>query len=253
MAVYAAMVHRVDQQMGRLLGFLEEKGALDNTVIMFCSDNGGCPFERSRMLHIPPWEGGSFLLYDASWAAVSNTPLLHYKQTQHEGGISTPMIIHWPEGLASPGRWEETPGHLVDVMATCLDLGGATYPDRENVEPLQGLSLLPFIQDEERAPHDELYFVFSSCRALRQGKWKLVSFYGHQWELYDLEADRFEQRNLAVDYPERVQVMATRWHELAEHTDRLPENKRKPVKEGPVNYWHHEWHKPELTKDWKPF
>jgi len=94
MSVYAAMVDRLDWNIGRLVTFLEERGAMENTLVMICSDNGACPFERSRNLEIPPWEGGSFLLYDASWATVSNTPLRHYKQTQHEGGISSPVIAH---------------------------------------------------------------------------------------------------------------------------------------------------------------
>lgn len=253
MATYAAMVERMDRNLGRIIDYLADRGELDNTLIMFCSDNGACPFERSRDLQIPPWEGGSFLLYDASWATVSNTPLLHYKQTQHEGGISTPLIIHWPRRIGSPGRWESDPGHLVDIMATCIDAAGATYPDTGDVEPLQGRSLLPLMRGEKRDPHEELYFVFQDCRALRQGRWKLVSFYGQAWELYDLKADRFEQHNLAESHPGRVRDMAARWHELAESTDRLPPSLRQPVTAGPVIYRHPEWHRPEQTAGWKPF
>ncbi len=98
-----------------------------------------CPFERSRNLHIPPWEGGSFLLYDASWATVSNTPLRHYKQTQHEGGISSPLIVHWPAKVKHPGSWERAPGHLVDLMATCLDVAGVAYPAKGGFAAHAGL------------------------------------------------------------------------------------------------------------------
>jgi arylsulfatase len=120
--------------------WLEEKGELDNTLIMLCSDNGACPFERSKNLDIPPWEGESYYLYAASWATVGNTPLKHYKQTQHEGGISTPLIVKWPGKIKNPGRWERSPEHLIDIMATCIEVGGAKYPTAKNVEPLMGKS-----------------------------------------------------------------------------------------------------------------
>ncbi len=250
MAVYAAMVDRLDQNIGRLVEFLEAKGVMENTLLMICSDNGGCPFERSRNLQIPPWEGGSFLLYDASWATVSNTPLRHYKQTQHEGGISTPLIVHWPGKVKYPGSWERAPGHLVDVMATCLDVAGAEYPQKEGLQPLQGISLAPLIRGEGREAHEDLYFVFGNCRALRRGDWKAVSFYGSRWELYNLAEDRFEQHDLAGDHPELVNELAGCWHEMAEHTDLLPEQQRAPVSDLPATNTNREWHRPELTSSW---
>ena len=253
MSVYAAMVDRIDQNMGRLLDYLEEKGVLNNTLIMICSDNGGCPFERSKNLEIPPWEGGSWLLYDASWATVSNTPLKHYKQTQHEGGISTPLVVHWSGKIDKPGRWERSPGHLIDFMATCVDAAHTVYPEREGIEPLQGRSLLPLFTGADREDHEELYFVFNQCRALRQGDWKLVSFYGFRWELYNLAEDRFEQNDLAEDYPERVREMAQRWFILAEQKDQLPEKKRRAVKDDPGPPTWNEWHKPELVEGWEVY
>ena len=105
MAIFAAMVDRVDQQIGRLINYLKEKGEFENTLIMLCSDNGACPFERSYNLDIPPWEAGSYYLYDASWATVGNTPFKHYKQTQHEGGIASPFIIHWPNLKETSITW----------------------------------------------------------------------------------------------------------------------------------------------------
>lgn len=253
MSVFAAMVDRVDQNIGRLLDFLKEKEQLDNTLIMICSDNGGCPFERSRNLQIPPWEGGSFLLYDASWATVSNTPLRHYKQTQHEGGISSPMIVHWPGHVQNNGKWERSTAHLMDIMATCIDVAGTAYPETDSVEPLQGKSLLPLFRGESRTGYDDLFFRFSDCRALRSGDWKLVSFYGNRWELYNMVEDRVEQNDLAGQYPDRVKQMSLRWYEMAEQTDLLPEKDREPVKDLPSPNYRAEWHRPELVKDWQPF
>jgi arylsulfatase len=251
MSVYAAMVDRVDQNMGRLIDYLESNGEMQNTLILICSDNGACPFERSRNLEIPPWEGGSFLLYDASWATVGNTPLKHYKQTQHEGGISSPLVVHWPGHIEKTGQWERSPGHLIDVMATCLEVSGASYPEREGIQPLQGRSLVPLFHGNEREPHDELYFRFGSCRALRKGDWKLVSFYGKRWELYDLGNDRFEQYDLAEEYPGKVEELSALWHDLAQNKDLLQEKHRKPVSEEAPVYTHPQWHRPGRTDNWK--
>jgi arylsulfatase len=251
MAVYAAMVDRIDQNIGRLVDWLAEKGELDNTLILLCSDNGACPFERSKHLDIPPWKGGSYYLYDASWATVGNTPLRHYKQTQHEGGISSPLIVRWLGKAKQPGRWERSPGHLIDIMATCIDIAGAEYPTDKTIEPLQGKSLLPLLEGRERAGHDELYFQFSNCRALRAGDWKAVSFYGHKWELYNVTDDRCEQNDLADAHPERAAEMAARWHELAASKDRLGEKQRRPVSETPPSHSQKTWHDYEKTSDWK--
>ena len=251
MSVYAAMVDRLDRNIGRLVSFLQEKGVLDNTLLMICSDNGACPFERSRDLEIPPWEPGSFLLYDASWATVGNTPLKHYKQTQHEGGITTPLVVHWPGQIKNQGQWERSPGHLVDIMATCLDVTGISYPETEGLQPLQGRSLLPLFHGDERVPHEALYFRFGQCRAVRKGEWKLVSFYGSRWELYNLETDRFEQKDLASVYPEQVSELASIWHAMAENTDLLEEKYRLPVSDDPPGNTHREWHRRELVEDWK--
>ena len=255
MAVFAAMVDRLDQNIGRLVDFLKEKGVYDNTLILFLSDNGACPFERSERVNIPPWKGDSFYLYDASWATVGNTPLKHYKQTQHEGGISTPLIVHWPGKIGYPGGWERSPGHLIDIMATFIDVGEAEYPDDPNVEPLQGKSLLPLFKGKKRLGHVDIYQIFNDCRALRHGDWKLVSFYGHAWELYNIAEDRAEQNNLASIYPEIVEELAARWHRIAEEVDQAPERWRKPVKATPSPEFRSEWqiHKKidEPYADWE--
>ena len=250
MAVFAAMVDRVDQQIGVLLDWLEGKDELENTLVILCSDNGACPFERSKNLHIPPWEGKSYYLYDASWAMVGNTPLKHYKQTQHEGGISSPLIVWWPGRIRQPGRWERSPGHLIDIMATCIEVAGAVYPDDEAVEPLMGKSLVPLFQGKEREGHDEMYFEYGGCRALRMGDWKLVSFYNHRWELYNLAEDRAEQNDLAATHREKVAEMAKRWHDLAVNVDRLPEKKVKPVNDKPSPDKKPSWHNLDVAEGW---
>ncbi len=253
MSIFAAMVDRIDQNIGRLVSYLEEKGVMDNTLIMICSDNGACPFERSRDMDIPPWEGGSFYLYDASWATVGNTPLRHYKQTQHEGGISSPMIVHWPDHIADQGGWEGGVGHLMDIMATCLEVTGASYPDDDHIQPLQGRSLVPLFEGKDRDPHEVLYFKFGNCRALRKGDWKIVSFYGSQWELYNVVNDRVEQEDLAWKHPEMVEEFSAQWHQMAQQTDLLPEKARRPVNNVPASNTNREWHRPELVQEWKPF
>ena len=133
MAVFAAMVDILDQSVGRLIDQLKAQGDLDNTLILFCSDNGACPFERTRGRFLKPWDPNSYWTYDASWALAGNTPFRLYKQNQHEGGISSPMIVHWPKGLSSAageGRRQledgsqvtDQPAHLIDIMATALEV-----------------------------------------------------------------------------------------------------------------------------------
>lgn len=251
MSIFAAMVDRVDQNIGKLIAYLKKKGKYENTLIMLCSDNGACPFERSKNIDIPPWKGNSYYLYDASWATVGNTPLKHYKQTQHEGGISSPFIAHWPGKIKNPGTWERSQGHLIDVMATCLELANASYPESDQIEPLQGKSLVPLFKGEKRRGHDELYFQFSSCRALRKGDWKVVSFYLHKWELYNIANDRQEQHDLSDKHPEIVKSMTDRWDEIAIEKDKLSKRQRKAVKQQPTTNNNKTWHKPGIAKDWK--
>ncbi|MCP3691336.1 MAG: sulfatase-like hydrolase/transferase, partial [Planctomycetaceae bacterium] len=208
MEVFAAMVDILDQNIGRYIEFLEKKDLLDNTLILFCSDNGACPFERTRGRYLKPWDPKSYWTYDASWAHAGNTPFRLYKQNQHEGGISSPLIVHWPQGLkTSPGSTTDQAGHLVDFMATFADLAGADYPKRigdRQIDPLQGKSLLPIFQGKQREGHETLYFHFGTDRALRQGPWKLVSAKLGKWELYNLDEDRTELNDLSASHPGRV-------------------------------------------------
>ncbi|MCA9246274.1 MAG: arylsulfatase [Planctomycetales bacterium] len=233
MAVFAAMVDRLDQNIGRLIAHLEKSGELENTLLLFCSDNGACPFERTRGRQYDPWDARAYWTYDTGWAHVGNTPFRLYKQNQHEGGISSPLIVHWPAGLKTkPGALTDQPGHLIDLMATCVELGQADYPrqfDGRAIDPLMGQSLAPIFRGQVRTPHEQLYFRFGTDRALREGDWKLVSAKGGRWELYNLADDRTELHDLAAEYPERVQQMKAAWHALAADVDRLSENNRKPV------------------------
>lgn len=234
MEVFAAMVDVLDQNIGRLVAELKRKGVWENTLFLFCSDNGACPFERTRGRYLKPWDENSYWTYDASWAYAGNTPFRLYKQNQHEGGISSPMIAHWPKGLKTkPGAFTDQPGHLIDFMATFLDVANAKYPKRigdRQIDPLQGKSLLPIFQGKQREGHETLYFHFGTDRALRQGDWKLVSAKLGKWELYNLKNDRTEMNDLADQHPDKVAAMSQEWFRLAQNVDRLKGNQLKPVK-----------------------
>ncbi|MEZ5299283.1 MAG: sulfatase-like hydrolase/transferase [Verrucomicrobiales bacterium] len=233
MATFAAMVDRLDQNVGRIVAHLKEIGAYENTLILFCSDNGACPFARTRGKDKMPWDPESYWTYDAGWAHAGNTPFRWYKQNQHEGGISSPLIAHWPAGLKTkPGSLTDQPGHLIDFMATALDLGNAAYPEEfggRMIDPLMGKSLAPIFAGERRTPHDFLYFQFADNRALRRGDWKVVSARGGPWELYNLAVDRTELHDLSAVDPALRDELSALWHQTAEKVERAPERLRKPV------------------------
>lgn len=240
MEAYAAMVDVLDREIGRIIARLKSKNLYDNTLILFCSDNGACPFDRTKGKDKKPWDPGSYWCYDVGWASVGNTPFRLYKQNQHEGGISSPMIARLPKSLQSKdqnlaGKTTDQPAHLIDFMATFLDVCEATYPTRigsRTIDPLEGKSLLPILQGKLRSPHDPLYFHFGTDRALRSGDWKIASAKLGKWELYNLADDRTELNDLAAQHPDRVRKMAAQWHQIAEDKERLSEKKRKPVKAG---------------------
>jgi arylsulfatase A-like enzyme len=231
MATYAGMIDRLDQDIGKLVAHLKKQGVFEDTLLMFLSDNGACPFDRNRNIDKMPWEGGSHWTYDKGWAHACNTPFREYKRNQHEGGISTPCIVHWPGGLrARPGSITHQVGHLVDVMPTLLELTGTKYPDQfhgEILKPLRGRSLLPILAGQMTVEHKALYFDFAGVHhAIRMGKWKLVAKDRGPWELYDMEADRSELNDLAKSQPDRVKAMQQAWEAWAREVG-VKERKRK--------------------------
>ncbi len=268
MEVYAAMVTVMDEGIGRIVAELKSNGQLDNTLVCFLHDNGGCAETNGRIgafrpraerpaiaplepnvahygnlpthtregwplrqgYGVMPGPADSWVAYGRGWANVSNTPFREYKHWVHEGGISTPFIAHWPAAMKTDGRKDgergritAEPSHLIDLMATCVDLAGARYPTEfngEKIQPMEGRSLKPLFVSPSPTPSfapavRPLYWEHEGNRAIRLGQWKLVSMHPGGWELYDLEADRAEQRSLATQQPERVKTMAAQWEAWA--------------------------------------
>ena len=169
-----------------------------------------------------PGQADDYQAYGPPWANVSNTPFRYYKHWVHEGGISTPLIAHWPAGITAAGEWTDEPSHLIDIMATCLDVAGAHYPetfDGNAITPLEGKSLAPLFRGEPPDSHEAIYWEHEGNRAIRMGKWKLVSKWSppenNRWELYDIDADRSELNDLAEQMPERVAEMSAKWQAWA--------------------------------------
>ena len=212
MAVYAAQIDRMDQGIGRILAKLRDIGEEGNTLVMFLVDNGGCAEQINRgKPGVPAGPVDSFLSYGLPWANASNTPFRRYKHWVHEGGIASPFIVQWPAVITRGGQLTRQVGHSIDIMATCLDVAGAAYPTTHKgkpILPLEGKSLLPIFEGKTRAPHDVLTWEHEGNRAVRQGKWKLVSRHPGGWELYDLEADRTELNNLATQHPDKAKELA---------------------------------------------
>jgi arylsulfatase A-like enzyme len=212
-AVYAAMVDRMDQGIGRVLEALRKKGVEDDTLVVFLSDNGASAEEYADKVtpKILPGPRESFHTCGPRWANVSNTPFRSYKHWVHEGGIATPFIASWP-GKIAKNSWTREPAQLVDLMATFVDASGAAYPAR--ALPMEGRSLLPALRGgslDERP----LYWEHEGNRAIRLGRWKLVARHKGAWELYDLEVDRTETRDLSTGEPDRVRRMAVLWDSWA--------------------------------------
>jgi arylsulfatase len=213
MAVYAAMIDRMDRNIGKLVESLEERGILDNTLILFLADNGGCAegglwgFQRGDG---PIGSPQSYASYGLCWANASDTPFRRYKKWTHEGGIATPLIAHWPGVIRQRGELCRQVGHVIDLMPTCCEVAGAEYPDRHDgheIVPVEGRSLVPVFQGRMREPHEALFWEHQGNRAVRHGKWKLVSEHANEWELYDLDADRTEMHDLAAERPQKVREL----------------------------------------------
>ena len=268
MEVYAAMVDVMDRNVGRIVAELKRTGQLDNTLVLFLEDNGGCaePTGRTGNANHPniprsekptfpvmkptdlqpggpiplqtrdgfpvrmgpkamPGPPDTFVAYGRGWANVSNTPFREYKHWVHEGGISTPLIAHWPAGIAAKGELRHQPGHLIDIMATCLDLGGAKYPEKRDGQAVtsgEGKSLVPVFAGKS-IERDAIFWEHEGNRALRAGDWKLVAKApAGKWELYDMRADRTELHNLAAKNPDKVRELAAKWEAWATRTNVLP-------------------------------
>jgi len=217
MAVFAAMVDRLDQNIGRVLAYLEAAGQLDNTLILFLSDNGSCPYDSNRDFDDPPGGAASYRTLSAAWANVGNTPFRFYKQFGHEGGPHTHFIARWP-GVIAPGSLTGQPAHLVDILPTLLEVAGGAYPQRVGDEPaipLHGRSLLPVFRGEQRPEPAFLLSGFGErFRMFRQGDWKLVRVNDGSWQLYHLGDDPTELDDLAGRHPDRVQAMEQAYREV---------------------------------------
>jgi arylsulfatase len=226
MAVYAAMIDRIDVAMGTLVEGLESRGVLDNTLLLFLSDNGGNA--EGGPPGVTRGEGPiggprSYVLLGMNWATLANTPFRRYKHFTHEGGISTPLIAHWPAGIPAErrGALESRPVHLIDVMATAVDLAGASYPrerDGQPIEPMHGISLRPAFEGKPLARSQPIFWEHEGNKAVRDGKWKLVMRHRQSWQLFDMEADRTEQTDLAAQHPELVARLESVWRDWANRT-----------------------------------
>ncbi len=218
MAIHAAMVDRMDQEIGRVLAQLRTMGAMDNTLIFFLSDNGASAEIMVRGDgHDPQAEcgtGATFLSIGPGWSSLANTPFRRHKTWVHEGGISTPLIVHWPKGIAARGELRHTPGHLIDLVPTILEAAGGKLPGQAKnfPVPLPGKSLLPLFIKDGTVTHDSLWWLHEGNRALRVGDWKIVAA-GQEspWELYDMSSDRSESKNLASGKPDKVRELAAIW------------------------------------------
>ena len=223
MAIHAAMVYRMDREIGRVLDQVRAMGALDDTVVFFLSDNGA---DATILIRgsghdpaAPPGSWKSFLCLGPGWASASNAPFRRHKIWVHEGGISTPLIVHWPKGIAARGELRRAAGHVIDFAPTLLELAGASPSGARSDAggpPFPGRSLVPLFARDAAVERDFLFFHHEGNRALRMGDWKLVSAQEDDgvWELHDLARDRCEMVDVAAERPEQVRRMEARWKEL---------------------------------------
>jgi arylsulfatase len=230
MATYAAQVDSLDQSMGQVLQALRDSGADKNTLILFLSDNGasdaavgqldkpgktwrrdGTPTKVGNKPDVQPGPADNFVTAGPAWSNVANTPFRQHKNTNHEGGIASPLVVWWPGVIKAEGSVTTELSHITDIPATCYEIAGISYPERfgdRRVTPLAGRSLLPVFKGNERTGHRMLGWATSGSQAVRVGSWKLVSLPGKPWELYDLSTDRTELHDRAGEQPQRVAEMA---------------------------------------------
>jgi arylsulfatase len=227
MSIYAACVWHMDKEVGVLTQALKKRDLLDNTLILFLSDNGGNAESgpNGRLEGAHPGAVDSVVFCGQSWATLENTPFRLYKHFNHEGGIATPLIAHWPSGITAKNEFRTQPGHVVDVMATVVDVGGATYPKKFNgreILPMEGRSLKPAF-GAQTIERDAVYWEHEGNAAVLVGDWKLVRRGAKGgWELYDMKADRTELHDLAAVQPDKVKELLAKWEVWATRTQVLP-------------------------------
>jgi len=264
MEVYAAMIDGMDQGIGRIIAQLKPANQLDNTLILFLQDNGGCAEQMGRGPNatespkplkpfgpddlqpqiwppmqtrdgrwvrtgpdVMPGPPNTYIAYGRGWANVSNTPFREYKHWVHEGGISTPLIVHWPAGVSRSirGQLERQPGHLIDIMATCVDVAGVEYPSvfaGHEITPCQGVSLQPAFKGRSLKRARPICWEHEGNRAIREGRWKLVAKENQPWELYNVDKDRSELHDLAVKNPKKLAELSAKWAAWAANANVLP-------------------------------
>jgi arylsulfatase len=223
MSIYAAMIDRIDQNIGKLLQKLEETGKLDNTLILFASDNGACAENYEKKIGSENSKGApGTLAYWASvgedWANVCNTPYRYFKNNSYEGGICTPFIAWWPKTIRQNGSINNQPLHFVDIMATFKDITGATYPSNfrnQEIVPMQGESFLPALKGQALKERQKpIYWQWAKGKAIRVGNWKAVAN-KDVWALYDMKTDRNETTDLKEKYPDKFQELVKLYDEWA--------------------------------------
>ncbi|MFO0800474.1 MAG: arylsulfatase [Gemmataceae bacterium] len=218
MAIHAAMVDRMDREIGRILDQLRAMGAYDNTLVVFASDNGASAEIMVRDGgHDPaaaPGSAASYLCLGPGFSGACNTPFRRHKTWVHEGGISTPFIAHWPAGIAARGALRHTPAHFIDFVPTVLELAGVTKPrewEGVRIPAAPGVSLVPAFAADVTLRRDYLWWLHEGNKAVRVGDFKLVAASGKAWELYDMRTDRAEQHDLAGTMPEKARELAEVW------------------------------------------
>jgi arylsulfatase len=247
MAVYAAQVASMDRGIGRILDAIDQAAIAENTLVLFLSDNGGNleeitpagsghefvpkttldgkPIRVGNDPSVLPGAADTYESYGLPWGNVSNTPFRYYKHFAHEGGIATPLIVRWPSVIKQHGAWTNQVGHVMDLLATFIDLGGVQYPATHHgheIIPLEGKSLAPIFHGRQREGHGSLYWEHEGNSAMREGDWKLVSRATEYWELHNMRTDRTEMVNLVDNYPQRVQRMAVMYEAWAKRVGVVP-------------------------------
>ncbi len=232
MAIHAAMVDRMDREIGRLIEQLKAMGQYENTLIFFASDNGASAEIMVRNgghdPQAPPGSAASYLCLGPGFSSAANTPFRRHKTWVHEGGISTPLIVHWPAGVKARGELRKSPAHMIDIVPTILDVVGIEKPKQwkgEAIPPAPGHSLVPAFGKDVVVERDFLWWLHEGNRAIRAGDWKLVAAKGDPWELYDLRTDRAEANNLAKQHSDKAKELETLWNQQLREISELAARK----------------------------